>query len=65
MPTDLTVRASDQSVAITLSLPPNPKMEIVLPAEAAVRLAREILAVAGEKSGLPSSRQIGGIIGPY
>ena len=65
MTSDITVRASDQGVAITLPLAQNPRAEIVLTTEVAVRLAREILAVAGERDSLPSSRQIGGIIGPY
>ncbi len=61
------VQASVGAIAIRWTRPQEPLREMHLPSEAAVQLARAILAVAGERSvpPLPQSRQIGGIIGPY
>ena len=55
----------EEGVALVLRLGEMPEVAVSLPGPAAVRLARAILAAAGERAALPESRQIGGIIGPY
>jgi hypothetical protein len=55
----------EEGVALALRLGDKPEVAVGLSGPAAVRLARAILAAAGEGAALPQSRQIGGIIGPY
>jgi hypothetical protein len=59
------VESIEDGVAVALRLGGKPEVAVRLLGPAAVRLARAILAAAGEKAPLPQSRQIGGIIGPY